>query len=189
MKIWLLQHNHDKYGQVGAVDGFDSDIYNPLQDSRISRISTWEVSTLQELKIKGTKWVDVNSYLIMPVCSKHVLTVLNPLIEDSIEWLPIKVLRFNKAVDDDLFFILHVTNIINALDHEKASLKYFSSEPRRLMKINEYSFHLDQLKNQHIFKLTEFPKNEIFVSDQFKDLVLQHQIQGWEFIEVWDSEK
>ncbi|WP_338012061.1 imm11 family protein [Brevibacillus laterosporus] len=55
--------------------------------------------------------------------------------------------------------------------------------------IDKFSFLEEKISGQHIFKLPEMPKNHVFVSDKFRNLVIDNGIIGWEFIEEWDSEK
>nr|WP_159036303.1 hypothetical protein [Clostridium botulinum] len=43
--------------------------------------------------------------------------------------------------------------------------------------------------NEHIFKVCEYSKIFVFVSDEFKNLVESSGLKGFLFIEVWDSEK
>ena len=118
MKIWRLYHDQDKYAQIAPISSFDEDVANPLHDARKSWTSNWKTPDVKEVRFKGTKWVDVNSYLIMPLCNTKTKKALICLIEDSVEWLPVTVQRKNKKMEINEHFILHITNIVDALDYE-----------------------------------------------------------------------
>lgn len=189
MKIWRLYHDQDKYAQIAPISSFDEDGVATLHDARKSWTSNWKTPDVKEVRFKGTKWVDVNSYLIMPLCNTKTKKALICLIENSVEWLPVNVQRKNKKMEINEHFILHVTNMVDALDYENSAVRYSPYDNQSIIWIDKFSFLEEKISGQHIFKLPEMPKNHVFVSDKFRNLVIDNGIIGWEFIEEWDSEK
>ncbi|WP_412677877.1 AHH domain-containing protein [Bacillus wiedmannii] len=77
----------------------------------------------------------------------------------------------------------------DAIDYEKAILKKLRSG--LVIDFKKYAFLPNIVKNQTIFKvylneILHIPS--IFVSDEFRNTVLESDLKGFEFIEVWDSE-
>lgn len=56
----------------------------------------------------------------------------------------------------------------------------------------EYMYlHKDRIvgsEKRHIFKIPELVRTRIYVSDEFRDAVLEAGLKGLDFIPVWDSE-
>jgi hypothetical protein len=113
---------------------------------------------------------------VPPVFSKRALEVLNPLIADSIEILPLVGLESE-------FFIVNVIDVVDCLDHQRSKyIKFENSE--RIMHVEYYVFKENCLKNKHIFIIPEIIRKAVFVSDAFKTLVEQNRLEGLIFKKV-----
>jgi hypothetical protein len=58
--------------------------------------------------------------------------------------------------------------------------------------LEKYAFIHERVKNQHIFKVylsQRIDSSSTFVSDEFKNCLLENELKRFEFEEVWDSEK
>lgn len=77
----------------------------------------------------------------------------------------------------------------DAVDYEKAILKKLRSG--LVIDFKKYAFLSNMVKNQTIFKvylneILHIPS--VFVSDELRNAILESDLKGFEFVEVWDSE-
>lgn len=135
-----------------------------------------------EIKFHSTKGLDLDMIALsagIPALSKKAIAATQDLLGDKVETLPL---------DHDYFelFAINVLHVIPALDTSRSELKLWSDG--RIRKIIQYAFSQDIIKDVAIFKIPEFISTYIFVTDVFRDRVLQHNLTGFRFIELWDSE-
>lgn len=116
-----------------------------------------------------------------PVFSKNAVTILKDLLDENSETLPIEY-------DLQKLFIINITNHIEAINYEKSDIE-FMPDGKRILSVNKYSFVIEKIKNQHIFKISNQLYGTVFVSDEFRNKVIQSGLEGFKFIEVWDSEE
>ena len=110
------------------------------------------------------------------VFHERSITVLKPLVTGLVEFLPL--------VDDKHpFFFCNVTNILDCVDHENSDL-VIKSDYRSLY----FKEEMLRTHQRHIFKIPELVRTTIYVSDEFRNAVLEAGLEGLEFIPVWDSE-
>lgn len=102
-------------------------------------------------------------------------------MKDTVQVLPIIYNQTGKL------YILNVTNVVDCLDYDNSDVTYFDSG--RVSDVRKFSFHEHLVINQHIFKIPELLRGYIFVSDTFKAAVEKHDLKGFEFIEVWNSNR
>ncbi len=86
----------------------------------------------------------------------------------------------------DNYYVINVTTVLDCIDYEKAEYKAF--DDGSVMYFTKYAFRRDIIKKLNIFKTIEFPNADVFVSDEFRDRVLNHGLLGFNFVEVWDSQ-
>lgn len=89
----------------------------------------------------------------------------------------------------EVYYIINVLNAIDAVDYEKAILKKLRSG--LVIDFKKYAFLSNMVKNQTIFKvyLNEILHiSSVFVSDELRNAILESDLKGFEFVEVWDSE-
>ena len=89
----------------------------------------------------------------------------------------------------EVYYIINVLNALDAINYEKAILKKLRSG--LVIDFKNTHSYLIWLRNQTIFKvylneILHIPS--VFVSDEFRNTVLESDLKGFEFIEVWDSE-
>ncbi|WP_407712696.1 imm11 family protein [Clostridium sporogenes] len=82
----------------------------------------------------------------------------------------------------------NVTNVKDCVDYEKAGVKRFK-ESDKILRFIKYAFKPESIKNEHIFKISEYSNVSVLVSNEFKNLVESSGLKGFLFIEVWDFEK
>lgn len=113
---------------------------------------------------------------VPPVFSKRAIKVLNPLIGDSIEVLPLVGLEGN-------FSVINVIDVIDCLDRQRSEYVRFENS-EKIMYIEHYVFQEDCVENKHIFRIPEEIVSAVFVSDAFKTLVEQNRLEGLIFKKV-----
>ena len=89
------------------------------------------------------------------------------------------------------YWAINVLDVLDCIDYENAEFVRFSkkneNEIPRIMTFIKYAFHLEKLRNNHIFKVIDCPKAAIFVDDVFVKEVAKHNITGFKFKLVWEG--
>jgi hypothetical protein len=111
--------------------------------------------------------------------SKKAVEVLKPLINEHVQILPLK----HEKLD---YYLINVTNLIEGIDFEKSILDTLDNG--RILGVDEYVFKENAVKEVPIFKEPYFAGSHIYVSDLFRQTVIENKLTGFEFIELWDSE-
>ncbi|MDR6224015.1 imm11 family protein [Desmospora profundinema] len=187
MKVWKFESKLDAGFESIHTVNFDEfhgkyfDIFNqpiPIADGW----ENLEVYTLTEGYKSDFPHFWGESFV--PVFSEKALNVVHDLIENQVEILPL-------SHPEHKYFVIHVLNVIDAIDFDK-------SLPKRILKsgrksgFKKYSFVPEKIIGQQMFKVYYDDgrvHSQFFVSDGFKDRVTSSSLVGYEFIEVWDSEK
>lgn len=179
MKIWEMSSDANNYDNFTLCNKSDWDRLLAYGFDGKSIKCTWTVFRVEELESirKGDMPCLFGS---IPVFSFRAVEGLREYLDNSAEILPI-------SYDKGEYFIINVTNVIDCVDYEKAEVKRFKSSGK-IMRFIKYAFKHEAIKNEHIFKISEFSKSAVFVSDDFKNDILNHGLEGFLFSEVWDSE-
>ncbi|MGB8455800.1 MAG: DUF1629 domain-containing protein [Anaerocolumna sp.] len=118
----------------------------------------------------------------IPIFSIKAIECLKEVLGKNMEILPV-------YIDEQEFYLLNVLEVVDCLDYDKSEIKYFSGEPKRIMKIVKYAFIEQKLNGKNIFRIKEQKRAGLFVTDKFKEAVEKSGLEGFEFREVWGSEK
>ncbi|SFB49993.1 hypothetical protein SAMN05216312_110172 [Cohnella sp. OV330] len=135
-----------------------------------------------DIKFYSTQGLDLDMIALSagtPALSKRAVGATKDLLADKVETLPLEHDYFK-------LFAINVLHVIPALDRSRSQLTLWPDGGIR--KITQYVFSQDIIKDAAIFKIPEFKSTYIFVTDVFRDRVLQHNLTGFRFIELWDSE-
>ncbi len=121
----------------------------------------------------------------IPVFSRRAFEILEPLIADCGEPLPLPV----SAGD---FLIFNVTRVVDAINREKSEFEWTGGKegPSDLgmpMSIERYEFFATELSDVPMFKVPEDPTC-IFVNQAFFDRVEKHKLQGFHLVKVWPND-
>ncbi|QHW31023.1 hypothetical protein GZH47_09260 [Paenibacillus rhizovicinus] len=108
------------------------------------------------------------------------LQKIEPLINQNVEFL-------NVENDEMAIMVCNVITVIDCIDYERSEPTYFKSTGR-LSGFDKISFYPERVKDVPIFKAPETTSTEIYVSDEFRELVLMSKLKGLQFVEVYDSE-
>ncbi|WP_078544733.1 imm11 family protein [Litchfieldia alkalitelluris] len=121
--------------------------------------------------------------LSVPTFSERAINVLGDLLAGKVELLPL-------LTDANSYYAGNVINVLDCIDEEHAEVRVF--DDGQVMKYTRYAFLTDKIVGEDIFKILvhdskRILKTTVFVSDRFREKVLEAGLKGFEFIEVWDS--
>jgi len=78
-------------------------------------------------------------------------------------------------------------NVLDCLDHNKSVYSVFESS-KRIFLIDKHVFKEEIVKDVDIFKIADIPRSTIFVSDIFRDKVINSDLVGFKLDLLWDSD-
>lgn len=129
---------------------------------------------------EGTKPSDF-PYLTpgVPVFTPRSLTAVKDLLEPHGEILPLRS-------EDGVFFAYNITRIVDCLDVANSQVSFFR-DGVRIMDVKRYAFFPERIAGIPIFKIPQFPRSEVFVTDEFVQRVRDHGLTGFRFKLRWSS--
>ena len=172
MDYWILKYLSDEYNCTGFDCEYDADFVTSFDGTRLS--SKWmplPVKFLYRSRKKG----DCPSLQIVPFFSSKAIKVLSEIMGENVEYLPV-------TGEASKFTIVNVIKIIDALDMEKSILEYF--DDGRIFNYTKLVLDSKKLSEDNIFKLLEFPRTDVIVSNKFKDAVEKAGLKGFTFEKV-----
>ncbi|WP_236838937.1 imm11 family protein, partial [Caldalkalibacillus salinus] len=117
-----------------------------------------------------------------PIFSEKAVNTLMDLLEHRAEILEVEH-------PSEKYYAVNVIRLTECFNRDEAKLVIEDKYNIVVVKeILEYSFHKECIEQETIFKLKE-KLGEIYVTDTFKNRVEEAGLVGFEFHEVWDSEK
>lgn len=118
------------------------------------------------------------------IISEKAKGVLEPLVGNNVEFLPL----IHKTTNEK-YYAIHVLCVLDALDINNTIFEKLSSG--LIIGCEKFVFTPDVIQNEVIFKVyvnKRIHPTAVFVSDEFRNVVLESDLEGFEFVEVWDSE-
>ncbi len=182
MKVWKLYSILDGFASLSSLDNNKSFEIAISLDGR-SFVKEWE-------PLKYTKYIDEKNLPLgdkpsagpnFPIVSLKAVECLKEVLGKNVEILPL-------YIDEQEFYLINALEVLDCLDHEESDIRYFSGT-ERIRGINKYVFIEQKLIGKNVFKIKEQKKVGPFVTDKFKEAVEKSGLEGFEFREVWDSEK
>lgn len=180
MKIWKLDSDVEKYDSLVPVK-YSHDESQSFDSNK--KKSHWTPMPVKRLNPeKGLELSDISGFMTsFPVFDQKALDILEPLIRDSVEVLPL-------AFKEKPYFGINVVSVLDVIDYSKSIYRTFPNT-KKIAIIEKYAFrNCDELKNHNIFKIIDEPQTRPFVSDKFKNAVEQNNLTGFLFELVWDSD-
>ena len=159
----------------------DSDGYDTL--AQASAQSDRALATLESAEPVASKWRpikvvadkhggsgDFPSFLPhVPAFSRRALDVLQPLLGDAIEALPLDFGRLE-------FFAIHVLEVVDCLDENLSVIKRFPSGG--VMSIRKHVFDEKCVGERLMFRIREAPLWGVYYTDRFKQLLETAKLEG-----------
>lgn len=175
MKIWKLLSDNKSMG-LDCVD----DCFDTLDELCGHPVNNW-IKPKLKVCYKG-KFKDYPHLISgIPVFTPESLKLLGDLMVQNVQLLDVEVINTN--IEYKLGNVLVLTDVVN---YEHCVIHRFPTG--RFLEFKKIVFFEERVAEQHIFKVPEESKSYVFVSDQFRERVLNSKLKGFDFIEVWDSE-
>ena len=114
----------------------------------------------------------------VPLFSLRAVNVLRGMLEENGQILPL-------SCTEGEYYAFNVTTFIDALDESGSEVKRFKDGG--VMRILKYAFFGDRLAGATIFKIPQFPRSEVYVTDEFRNLVIDNGLLGFKFINLWEG--
>jgi hypothetical protein len=162
----------------------DSDAYNSVVYSE----NEVPLETIQRLNgiPQSTSWkpIPVQIYSVgkgadflrfvpaVPVVTERAWATLSHLLQSHAELLPLA----NTSSQLKLF-ALHVTSVVDCLDHDKASIRRFP-EGNPMYPLERYAFIESIADRYPVFRLPETLRSELLATEAFREVALRAKISG-----------
>ncbi|PEQ07930.1 imm11 family protein, partial [Bacillus toyonensis] len=183
MKIWQLKSSTDDYETFQLLNyEEDKKYFKTSFHSTVSFSDSWTPKFI-EVTDEGKS----SDYPIfwgksgVQIISEKAKNVLESIVGDNIEFLPLIHKQTHKK-----YYAMHVLRVLEALDTNKTIFDKLSSG--LIIGCEKFVFIPYVVQHEPIFKLNINGKvhpNYLLVSDQFKNAILESELKGFEFIEVW----
>ena len=146
-------------------------------------IEDWEpveVAVLRDPRIVSSDLPPSDFPFLSPldVFSAKAVDTLSDILEKNGVLLPLHC-----AEGDYLVFV--GTNVLNALDVSRSKL--WALDTGRVVRIDEYCFNSEVLKGQEIFRLSQRPWGESYVTDAFVERTKSAGLVGFNFSQLWSN--
>ncbi|ANF97014.1 imm11 family protein [Paenibacillus bovis] len=181
MKIWKLEHHKDSI-QLMAADNdkyLQYEFYNFRGQAMPIEWTQYPLKTYR----KTYKYHNFAIYLpYIPVVNDKTKEIIESLIKDLVEFLPAQH-------EKHLFYLVNVINVFDCIDHTHSVPSIIDDGV--VQKYEKLYFDEKLLTNtdkRHIFKLPGQEAKGVYVSDEFRSLILENKLKGINFLEVWKSE-
>jgi hypothetical protein len=141
-----------------------------------SFISDWEDVniTFETKKMRDT--IHIGSGMV--AFSEKAVEIMMPFLNGNVQILPL-------VHPTQKYYLLNVTNVIDALDYDNS--EFLKLRSGKMVRVEQYVFKGNIVKNQNIFKIPHFTTSYVYVSDSFRQAVIDNKLTGFNFIELWDS--
>jgi hypothetical protein len=112
--------------------------------------------------------------------SERALKVIEPLVRDSIEALPLECVDYPER----RYYVLHVTKVIDCLDVERCEGSRMGDI---FTWINRYAFKPGTTEGHHLFRVKQQRLGPNLASEEFRQLVESSGLVGLNFIPVGED--
>lgn len=183
MKIWKLGTDANHYDNITFTNEEDwslllFDNKYPFDGRRLADLWTpLKIEIIEVRKESDTPSLSPG----VPILSERALKILGDLLKGSVEILPLNSTHGRYSA-------INVVDVVDCVDYDKAKFTRFKSSGR-IMKFEKYVFKSELVKNKNIFKIVDETRRSPFVSDEFRDRVLENGLRGFDFQLVWDSDQ
>jgi len=183
MKIWELKTDPNNNGALIIPNDEEREklLFDYIFEGK-SISERWQPIKVEGFEVEEGKGNDTLSFSAgIPAVSEKAVFVLADLLKEVTEILP---LDYRK----EKYYAINVVQVIDCINYEKAECIRFKNSDD-VMDFKKYAFKPELVKDKHIFKIPEHPRAYVLVSDEFRKCVLDSGLEGFDFEELWDSEK
>ncbi|MFF2091581.1 imm11 family protein [Paenibacillus sp. NPDC058174] len=174
MKVWEIKS--DRRSFTYNLVNFNEDKEQLYRTEEGRYLLDWKPLRM-EVSRKGIKSDLPHFTLGVLVFSRKSVDILNNYINKYVQYL---------SIDNNEHVLVNITNVADCVNYDRSTS--FKDRHGEFAGFDKLYFVEDKLEDQYIFKIKEHVQSNIYVTDKFRDLVLQSKLKGFDFIEVWDSE-
>lgn len=178
MNVYLLDTDTDNYQWFAPKNKDGWSLIDSLGDTSVPNL--W---AKVEMNLSGRKLLIGDfPYLAsdIPVFSQRAIDTLNDLLVPNGELLPLVCPGYSYSA-------FNVTSILDVLDEDLSDIIYFNSS-KKVMDIEKYMFRPEKLTGAVIFKIPQFYRSYVFVTDIFVKRVQEAGLTGFKFPLLWSDE-
>ncbi len=173
MKVWACTIDTFNYSEYQIINAKDREFFDKICIPEIIKgqplENLWKpVIFMKKRQRKYTDFTVIGGAGI--AMSQKAVEALKPLIQQSVEILPLKTMA------REPFFFVNVLESLDALDEEKSVFRY-SSVSKTKIGIEKFAFDPKKINGKHIFKIKGFWYNT-FLSDEFRQVCKKHNLEG-----------
>lgn len=106
------------------------------------------------------------------VARRQVVEKFPSALRSEIQLIPVAI-----SGGKDEYYVLNVTNVIDALDEEGSEIKYFPSS-RRVYRVTRYVFRESLLNDACLFKVPQLVRTDIYATPRFREFVEKEKLSG-----------
>lgn len=117
------------------------------------------------------------------VVSANFIDVTNNLIEEQVQYLPVKIVDRITEAEKASYFVANIVTVVDALDMHKSKYDIFELDEEKIVSVEKYVLKGDEIANNHIFKLKD-DTIPVFVSEKIKQIIEDNNLLGFAFLEV-----
>lgn len=180
MKIWKLDFELEEYHNLTMLNKMSIEDVQSFDGS--SKKDKWECPEV--VRLEPEKRLVLSDapgfYPHIPVFNGKAIGILKKYLEQTSEILPLKN-------SENIFYAINIVKVLDCINYDKSEFKMFK-DGKRIMRFKKYSFFKDSLEGSNIFKIIDEPLGNPFVTDNFRNTILENGLTGFVFKLVWDSE-
>ncbi len=180
MKIWILDCDVNDYENLAwGNNEYDIDLDFIQSFNGVSKEKDWNPVKLKRMydNRKFSNTPGLSSHI--PVFDKKAVDIMEEFLIGNAEILSI-------FCGDKEFFAINVIKVLDCIDYEASEYKTFKNGVR-ILRFIKYAFIEEKIENVHLFKIKDGTLKRPFVSDGFRQKVLDSVLTGFQFELVWDS--
>jgi hypothetical protein len=180
LKVWWLDY-HPLFNTINFANYEEDNAVREMVEKAIPLSENWKpFDVVLENKEKPSDFLQrVGGALIVSGRAKKVISQLPNV---NVEFLPLTSLEGE-------YYLMNVLTVLNCINPNDSKVKRFSSG--RFMDYEEIELYKEMVQDQDVFKIIAHEGDrllsQIYVSDKLKELI-ETQLDGYQLIEIWDSE-
>ena len=180
MKFYYYTCDADHYGFLRFTEAYTHESGFPVSDQfdrGKSISSSWQTVVMEVNTSQGPLGDFPVCPMGPPVLSQKAWSVLEPMIGDAVEALPV-------ITPVGIYFALNVMDVVDCLDYGQSEMSYYpASMDGGLHRIIKCQLNSDLIKHKDIFKIPE-RMTQAIVSENFKRVSENELLNGLNFTRI-----
>ena len=167
MIYWMLKPDVENFDGIRLIPGIES-VDFPKRFVGKSLAEEWKVKSFSRYDEDPLGDFPSTPTGSPPVFSPTAWTALASLIEKDVEALP-------SYIGKEKFYVINILTLNDCLDFDKSDSIISNGQ---LLHIYYPVIKTECVGNHHIFKIQQLPFGPTFVSDTFRQTVVEHKLEG-----------